>query len=273
VELVRRFADGGGAPVSWSLTEAGGRHVGYLKLSDFSASSRGDVERALRDLDARGADAYVLDVRHNPGGVFEGALEIAGLFSGRDAVVARVTSRGSAEEVFRSRIIGDDSAAGKPGAAAAVAARNAAGRYTGGAVVSADAPLAVVVDSGSASSSEVLGGALRDNCRGVIVGTTHSFGKGLIQGVFGLSDGGGVVVTVARYRTPGGGEIQGAGLTPAIPIADGPIDSIVRLVRGQSAGATVDFTKVEEELRMCRAAAAESSDRARIFPASPFGRS
>lgn len=265
VELVRRFADGGGAKVEWSLDAVGARKVGYVRLADFSASSRGDVERALRDLDARGADAYVLDLRHNPGGVFEGALEIAGLFSGRDVTVARVSSRGANEEVFRSRIVGD--AGGK-----AAAARDAAGRYAGGAVVAADAPLAVLVDSGSASSSEVLGGALRDNCRAVIAGSGRSFGKGLIQGVFGLSDGGGAVVTVARYRTPRGAEIQGAGLAPSVPVADGPVDALARLARGQGAGAAVDFDRVEQQLRACRAGAAEAADRARIFPAAPFGR-
>lgn len=270
VELVRRFAEGGGAKVEWSLDIVGSRKVGYVRLADFSASSRGDVESALRNLDARGADAYVLDLRHNPGGVFEGALEIAGLFSGRDVAVARVTSRGANEELFRSRIVGD--ASNEMAAPSSnVAARDATGRYAGGAVVAADAPLAVIVDGGSASSSEVLGGALRDNCRAVIAGSRHSFGKGLIQGVFGLSDGGGAVVTVARYRTPSGAEIQGSGLTPTTGVADGPMDALGRLVRRQGAGAAVDFDDVEEQLQMCKVEAAKSRNRARIFPSSPFG--
>jgi carboxyl-terminal processing protease len=274
VVLVRQFSGGGGARVVSSLETVRGRRVGYVKLADFSASSRGGVERALRDLDERGADAYVLDLRRNPGGVFEGALEIAGLFEGRSAVVARVTSRGGAEELFRSRIVGDAGGGdegGDGGGVGGATVRDAAGKYENGAVVPLSAPVAVVVDGGSASSSEVLGGGLRDNCRAVIAGSGRSYGKGLIQGVFGLTDGGGVVVTVASYRTPSGAEIQGQGLVPAVGAADGPLDALVRLVRGQGAAAAVDFDRVEDALRLCRAAAGAGEARAQLPPAAPLG--
>jgi carboxyl-terminal processing protease len=265
--LKRSFAQNGGAAVVSSLQEVDGRKVGYVQLSDFSAGSRIGVERALRDLDARGADAYVLDLRGNPGGVFEGALEIAGLFEGRDAVVARVASRSNPDEVFRSRVV----ITGKDGKESLVAsAAEMASKYPRGAVVSPNAPLAVFVDGGSASSSEVLGGSLRDNCRGAIAGSGRSFGKGVIQGVFGLTDGGGVVVTVASYRTPAGGEIQGHGLEPNVKVEDGLVSSAARKVLGKGEAGAVDFGQVEEALRMCRA-----DDRlgaaTKIFPEVSFG--
>lgn len=261
VSLVRQFTDVGGAPVISSLEATGGRNVGYVKLADFSAGSRADVEKALLRLDARGADAYVLDLRHNGGGVFEGALEIAALFEGRDHVVARVASRGNPDEVFRSALVDD------------------AGRYAGGAIVAPEAPVALVLDSGSASSSEVLSGGLRDNCRAVVAAGSASYGKGLIQGVFGLSDGSGLVVTVARYITPNGDEIQGRGLAPDIAVSDGFRQKVVRKLRGSGpADGLVDFEQVLEKRAMCVAdrdeAARKEGNSLEItsaFPTAPFG--
>lgn len=210
-----------------------GTRLGYVRLTEFRASGRGAVESALRTLSNDGAQAYMLDLRGNPGGVFEGALEIAGLFSGDGSAVARVSARttsvGNGEEVYRSRVVGG-----------------------GGAVVPSDAPVVVLVDGGSASSSEVLAGALRDNCRATLAGS-RSYGKGLIQGVFGLSDGGGVVVTVAQYHTPSDAVIQGIGLTPAIPLRSNAFESAWRLLTLQEPSIPqIDINAVRRELRMCK---------------------
>jgi carboxyl-terminal processing protease len=269
ITLKRSYAESGGAPVVSALDNVGDRKVGYVKLADFSAGSRLAVESALRDLDARGASAYVLDLRGNPGGVFEGALEIAGLFEGRDALVARVASRAQSDEIFRSRLAGEVSAS-RNGIAQARAATPARGTYLGGAVVSPEAPLAVLVDGGSASSSEVLAGSLQDNCRGAIAGRGHSYGKGLIQGVFGLSDGGGVIITVASYRTPAGNEIQGKGVTATAAFSDSLMDKITRAFRKQGPAAGIDFSDVESRLKVCKAEDRLAKE-TRIFPATRFG--
>lgn len=258
--LKRSYSEGGGAAVTSSLRESNGRRIGYVRLQDFSARSRGDMENVLRDLDSKGANAYLLDLRQNPGGVFEGALEIAGLLEGRDVIVAKVANRRGTEEAFLSRVVSDkNKSASQPLNLPAKNGQNVEGRgsvsgYQTGAVISPDSPLAILVDENSASASEVLGGSLRDNCRGVVVGPSHSYGKGLIQGVFGLSDGGGVIVTVASYKTPSGMEIQGKGLSPVIRLDDGLVQQTLHFIRGTGIEADIDFSKVEEEIQMCKEA-------------------
>lgn len=84
-----------------------------------------------------------------------------------------------------------------------------------GKLIVGDDPLAIWVDRGSASATEVLAGALHDQCRAVVMGS-NSFGKGLIQAVYGLKNGSGLVLTVARYLTPNGTNIQGTGIKPDI---------------------------------------------------------
>eukprot|EP00177_Eucheuma_denticulatum_P001403 GFKZ01002541.1.p1 GENE.GFKZ01002541.1~~GFKZ01002541.1.p1 ORF type:complete len:519 (+),score=75.17 GFKZ01002541.1:132-1559(+) len=173
--------------------------LGYIRLDEFRASAREEVGDAARRLLDKGAQWLLLDLRGNGGGVFEGALEIAGLFEGRGVPVVRVLGQGEAngitdvpvgDEVYVSRTVQGESEVG-------------------------EVELGVVVDGSSASASEVLTGGLRDACRAAVVGE-RTYGKGLIQGVFGLSDGGGLVITVAEYQTPGGGKIQGVGLEPDI---------------------------------------------------------
>jgi C-terminal processing protease CtpA/Prc len=111
---------------------------------------------------------------------------------------------------------------------------------------------------------------LQDNCRGVITGSGHSYGKGLIQGVFGLSDGGGVIITVASYRTPAGTEIQGKGVTATAHFADGLVDNILRALRKQGPAAGVDFNEVEDRLRLCKSVD-HLAHETQIFPATRFG--
>lgn len=213
--------------------------LGYIRLKEFRASSREEVSTALGDVLRRGAEWVVLDLRGNGGGVFEGALEIAGLFEGEGVPVARVQGRKNAsadmpgpEEVYDSRVIGGS-----------------------GPIVPRDVELALLLDRGSASSSEVLAGALRDKCRAALVGE-RSFGKGLIQGVFGLSDGGGVVITVAEYQTPDGMRIQNAGLEPDVA---GEVDGFAKLAKiigiekVDESNVGVTRGQVREVVRQCAA--------------------
>jgi C-terminal peptidase prc len=118
------------------------------------------------------------------------------------------------------------------------------------AIVGASDPVAIWVDGGSASASEVLAGALRDNCRAVVMGST-SFGKGLVQAVYGLKNGYGLVLTVAKYLTPGGTDINKIGIIPdvtkdeALPLAPGFVPVI------GSDTSRVDFNDVTKRMAMC----------------------
>jgi C-terminal peptidase prc len=111
-------------------------------------------------------------------------------------------------------------------------------------------PLAIWVDGGSASASEVLAGALRDNCRAVVMGST-SFGKGLVQAVYGLKNGYGLVLTVAKYLTPGGTDINKVGIAPdvsgemALPAVPGFVPKF------GSDTSRVDFEDVTRRMAMC----------------------
>jgi carboxyl-terminal processing protease len=168
-------------PVSYKLSEIrrDGTKVGYVKLLEFNALVKGRLEDALADLEAQGVNAYVLDIRQNTGGAFQSAVEIAGLFAEDKVATYAVDSSGTR-----------------------LAFRTPKGK------------LAVdKIDGRSASASEVLAASLRDNCRGSIMGQ-QSYGKGLIQAVYGLKNGAGLVLTVARYETPAGNDIQGVGIKP-----------------------------------------------------------
>merc|ERR1712094_124330 len=92
--------------------------------------------------------------------------------------------------------------------------RGSGPRYHGGGAWAKRVPMAVLVDSGTASASEVLSGALKDNSRAVVVGDEATFGKGLVQTTVGLSDGSGLAITVARYLTPSGTDINKVGISP-----------------------------------------------------------
>ena len=115
-------------------------------------------------------------------------------------------------------------------------------------------PVAIYMDGGSASAAEVLAGSLHDNCRAVLVGS-HSFGKGLIQAVYGLNHGGaGLVLTVAQYLTPNGNDIQGRGLDPDIPLPTNILTKALNPGMGGSSSDVrkIDFANVRQRLAMCQ---------------------
>ena len=172
-------------PVAYKLvTDDDGLATGYIKLSEFNAQCKRRVREAVVKLRSDGARRLVLDLRGNGGGVLDGALGIAGLFLERPLVLYVTDANGSMQPL-----------------------------YSREAILSDTLPLEVWVDQGTASSGEVLAAALRDNCRAKLVGGT-TFGKGVIQGVFGLSDGGALIETVASYSTPSRDEINRIGVKP-----------------------------------------------------------
>ncbi|MEB3885804.1 carboxyl-terminal processing protease CtpA [Lyngbya sp. CCY1209] len=157
--------------------------VGYIRLRQFSANATAEVAHAIVSLQNEGATAFLLDLRNNPGGLLQAGVEIARLWIDEGAIVYTVNRQG---------ILGGFDA-------------------TGSALT--DAPLVVLVNGGSASASEILAGALQDNGRALLVGE-KTFGKGLIQSLFDLSDGAGLAVTVAKYETPNHTDINKHGIVP-----------------------------------------------------------
>ena len=159
------------------------RPVGYIRLSQFNANATAEVAKAIACLEEQGANAYILDLRNNPGGLLQAGIEIARLWLDEGTIVYTVN---------RQRTLGSFEA-------------------TGNALT--DDPLVVLINRGTASASEILAGALQDNKRALLVGE-KSFGKGLIQSLFDLSDGSGLAVTVAKYETPNRRDIHKLGIMP-----------------------------------------------------------
>jgi carboxyl-terminal processing protease len=181
-------------PVTYRVSEtrSDGTKVGYVRVSEFNSLVKPSLQAALKDLEEQNVNAYVLDLRGNPGGAFQSAVEIAGLFM-NDKLATDVVDGNGVDLKFRTT---KDKMA-----------------------IDTDDAVAIWVDGRSASASEVLSGALRDNCRAVVMGD-RSFGKGLVQAVYGLKNGYGLVLTVAKYLTPGGTDINKVGIVPDVSKED-----------------------------------------------------
>lgn len=157
--------------------------IGYIRLSQFNANAASEIAHTVQDFETQGANAYILDLRNNPGGLLNAGIEIARQWLDQGTIVYTFDRRGMVDNIDA----------------------------TGGALT--DDPLVVLVNEGTASASEILAGALQDNRRAQLVGNT-TFGKGLIQSLFDLSDGSGLVITVAKYKTPANHDIHRLGIRP-----------------------------------------------------------
>ena len=153
--------------------------IGYIKLSQFARTSYVEMRKALKELRAEGMEQLVFDLRGNTGGYLDQAIAIANEFLPAGALIVYTEDR----------------------------ARKQIKEFSDGKGGSVDLDIAVLIDEASASSSEILAGALQDNDRGTIVGR-RSFGKGLVQRQVPFSDGSALRITVARYFTPTGRSIQ-----------------------------------------------------------------
>ncbi|MGB3519342.1 MAG: carboxyl-terminal processing protease CtpC [Elainellaceae cyanobacterium] len=172
-------------PVRYSLQETETGDVGYIRLTQFSANAAQEMEEAIQDLQNQGVSGYVLDLRSNPGGLLYSSIDIARMWLDEGGIVSTVNRQGVSD------------------------------REVANGTALTDLPLVVLVDGGSASASEILSGALQDNERATLVGT-QTFGKGLVQSVRGLGDGSGIAVTVAKYLTPNGRDINQEGIEPDV---------------------------------------------------------
>jgi carboxyl-terminal processing protease len=155
--------------------------IGYIRLERFSRRAGDEVRQALRELKAKGdLRGVILDLRNNPGGLLEAAVDIVSKFNPKGSIV--VTTRGRRSEDEKVYTVTEDPIAG-------------------------DVPLAVIINKNSASASEIVAGAIQDLDRGIIIGT-RSFGKGLVQTITQLGYNTSLKITTARYYTPSGRSIQ-----------------------------------------------------------------
>lgn len=179
-------------PVIAKLQKNQGIFIGYIRLTQFNANAPMELAHAISSLEEKGADGYILDLRNNPGGLLQAGIEVARLWLDSGIVVYTVNRRG-VEGKFESF----------------------------GPALTKD-PLVVLVNQGTASASEILAGALQDNHRATLLGE-KTFGKGLIQSLFQLSDGSGLAVTIAKYETPNHRDINKQGITPDEVVPSQPI--------------------------------------------------
>lgn len=164
--------------------------IGYIRLVEFQENTPKDLMEAVQGLKAEGMDSLILDLRNNPGGLLDVSVEAVEVFLPKGEIVVSTKGRVELQNV--------------------VYKANYKRPYL-------DFPLLVLVNGGSASASEIVAGAIKDNKRGIIVGT-KTFGKGSVQTVLKLSDGSALRLTTAKYFTPNGQQIHGEGIVPDVII-------------------------------------------------------
>lgn len=211
--------------------------IGYIRLTAFNERTGPGLEKAIRDLKQQigpSLKGYVIDLRNNPGGLLDQAIEVSDDFLQTGEIVS---TRGRHPEDTQRYDA-------KPG------------DITGG------KPIVVLINAGTASASEIVAGALQDHRRATILGMT-SFGKGSVQTIIPLSQGA-LRLTTARYYTPSGHSIQAMGIQPDIAVAQGDEDDTSKLLRPSEADLpghlTADGTVKKESVPVIRAAPGKKYD-------------
>ncbi|MCL4830607.1 MAG: S41 family peptidase [Caldilinea sp.] len=179
--------------IEWRLLDENPQtaDIGYLRQTIFTERSANEMRQALEELQAAGATRFIWDLRGNPGGLLNIAVEMADLWLDQGVIMSEVKADGTQRELKAT-----------PGQAAAAA------------------PLVLLIDGGTASASEIVAGALHDHGRARLVGSA-TFGKGSVQLIHELADQSSLHVTNAQWFTPSGMQISGQGLAPDTPVADG----------------------------------------------------
>ncbi len=169
--------------------------IGYIRISDFGATTTKELKDAIKDLEKKKVAGYVLDLRNNPGGYLTAAVDVSDAFlDGGEVVSTRGKDKADIERMFAK-----------------------SGDLTNG------KPIVVLINHGSASASEIVAGALQDNGRAIIMGS-QSFGKGSVQQQKPLGDGSAIHITIARYYTPSGKSIQNEGITPDVEVLQSKVE-------------------------------------------------
>lgn len=169
-----------------------GEGYGYIRLTSFMETSAKEMKAKIDELkknNKSGIKGLILDLRRNPGGLLDQATQISNLFLDKGIIVSTIGRDKNKKEVVRAN--GEDANVGFP--------------------------MVVLINEYSASASEIVAGALKDNKRALIMGK-RSFGKGSVQSVVKMGDGSGLKLTVARYYTPSGISIQAEGITPDVDV-------------------------------------------------------
>ncbi|WP_370052125.1 S41 family peptidase [Neptunomonas sp.] len=175
-----------------------GDGYGYVRITQFQSNSGADLKKALKKLQKeQPLTGLVLDLRNNPGGVLQAAVEVVDAFVDEGMIVYTEGRVASADTKFTATK----------------------------AMAVPDVPIVVLINSGSASASEIVAGALQDQKRAVIMGTT-SFGKGSVQTVLPLSDNRALKLTTARYFTPSGRSIQAQGIVPDVVVEEAELKAL-----------------------------------------------
>ena len=169
--------------------------IGYIKIRSFSKNTSNDLDKALAELKQKGITKLILDVRNNPGGLLNQAVEVTDRFLNRENLIVYTKGRSDEQNM---RFTSHDKVTG------------------------VSYPMIILVNGGSASASEIVAGALQDLNRAIILGTT-TFGKGSVQTIIPLSDGSALRLTTARYYTPSGRVIQENGIKPDILVEMEPL--------------------------------------------------
>jgi len=165
--------------------------IGYVRLTEFREDSATEFRKALDELTKQGANSLILDLRNNPGGLLNVAIKITEEFLQEGKLIVTTKGRRASQTIET--------------------------RSKSGPNKIVDWPMVVMINEGSASGSEILAGALKDNGRAIILGA-KSFGKGSVQSVIPLPDGSGLRLTTSKYFTPSGVSIHGTGITPDVEI-------------------------------------------------------
>jgi carboxyl-terminal processing protease len=190
-KLKRQTIDIHSVKAEYRENELGG--VGYIRLNQFSDNATAEMRAAIEQMEAKKVNAYILDLRSNPGGRLDAAIEISRMWINEGVIVSTRNRSGGCDR------------------------RTADCKQRANNTALTNKPLVVLVNGGSASASEIVSGALQDNGRALLIGE-KTFGKGLVQSLQRLSDGSGLAVTIAKYFTPKGTDINKLGIKPDVEV-------------------------------------------------------
>ncbi|MGP0630313.1 S41 family peptidase [Nitrospina sp. 32_T5] len=189
-------------------------NIGYIKIRNFTKTTSQDLDRFLNEFEERRVQKLILDLRGNPGGLLNQAVEVADRFLDKENLIVYTQGRSDDQNMrFTTH------------------ENRKHFQY----------PMIILVNGGSASASEIVAGALQDMGRAVILGT-QTFGKGSVQTIIPLSDGSALRLTTARYYTPSGKVIQENGITPDIIIEEEPLEN-------EESGEKTEAEKEKDEIR------------------------
>lgn len=172
-------------PVKYEIID---NNIGYIKIVQFNKNTDENVKKALDKFKEKNVQGIIVDLRNNPGGILSEVINVVDFFLPKGQAIVHIDYKGDKKETYRAE----------------------QDKYI-------DKPLVVLVNGGSASASEIFAGAIQDTKTGIIIGT-QSYGKGTVQNVTPITNGGGIKLTIAEYLTPNERKIDGIGVTPDIVV-------------------------------------------------------